>query len=94
MGPGKALFFSFFACLRNWRPFLVYSLGWMFFFTVVPVFLTAALAAVLTVDMRGVTLISFVLMPYLFAVMGAVVCSFYPTYQSVFPEPESPPAAQ
>ena len=25
-GAGKALFFSFFACLRNWRPFLLYSL--------------------------------------------------------------------
>jgi hypothetical protein len=24
---GKALFFSFIACLRNWRPFLVYGLG-------------------------------------------------------------------
>jgi hypothetical protein len=93
MGPGKALFFSFFACLRNWRPFLVYGLGWIFFFAVVPMFLTAVLAAMLTVDMRGLTLISFILMPYLFAVMGAVVCSFYATYQAVFPEPEPAPPA-
>jgi hypothetical protein len=27
LSPAKALFFSFVACLRNWRPFLVYSLA-------------------------------------------------------------------
>jgi uncharacterized membrane protein len=27
LSPGKALFFSFVACARNWRAFLVYSLA-------------------------------------------------------------------
>ena len=86
MSPAKALFFSFFACLRNWRAFLVYGLGWVFFLTVVPMILATVLALLLTADMRGVTLASFIVMPYLFAVLGAVACSFYPSYAAVFPE--------
>lgn len=92
MSPGKALFFSFFACLRNWRPFLVYGLGWLFFISFVPAVLILLLAALFTADLRGVTVVSFVVMPYVFVVMGAIACSFYATYLSVFPEPAAPPS--
>jgi hypothetical protein len=92
MSPGKALFFSFFACLRNWRPFLVYGLGWLFFISFVPAMLVLLLAALFTADMRGVTIVSFVVMPYLFVVMGAIACSFYATYLGVFPETAAPPS--
>lgn len=91
MAPAKAVFFSFFAALRNWRAFLVYCLGWMFFVMAVPAVLAIILGLVLSPDMRGVTVASFVIVPYYFAVLGAVVCSFYASYAAVFPEPAPAP---
>ena len=32
----KALFFSFIACARNWRPFLTYGLGVAFISAILP----------------------------------------------------------
>jgi hypothetical protein len=87
MAPAKALFFSLFAGLRNWRAFLVYGLGWTFFMFVVPFLLLLALGLVLSPDMRGVTVASFVIVPYLFAVIGAMFCSFYSSYAAIFPDP-------
>ena len=87
MPPVKALFFSFFACLRNWRPFLVYGLGWLFFLFVVPMTVAVMLAAVLSADLRGATLASFIVMPFMLAMLGALVCSFYSTYLAVFGDP-------
>lgn len=91
MSASKALFFSVFAGLRNWRAFLVYGLGWMFFMLVVPLAIAIVLGLVLSADMRGVTVASFIIMPYMFAVMGAMVCSFYSSYAAVFPEPAPAP---
>ena len=91
MAPGKAVFFSFFAFLRNWRAFTVYGLGWIFFLSIVPAFLMMVLAALLPIDMRGVTVVAFVLTPYVFAVLGAMACSLYPTYAAVFPQTDGGP---
>jgi hypothetical protein len=91
MSPGKALFFSFFACVRNWRAFLVYGLGLGLLFILGPMVIGALLALLLTADMRGITVASFVVMPYLFVVMGAMACSFYVTWRTVFPEPPREP---
>ncbi len=79
MSPAKALFFSFFACLRNWRAFAVYALGWLFFATLVPFLIAIILfATILPADLGGATLAAFILVPYMFAaVAGAMVCSFY-----------------
>ena len=92
MAPAKALFFSVFAGLRNWRAFLVYGLGWMFFMLVVPAVMAIALGLVLSPDMRGVTVASFIIMPYMFACMAALVCSFYSSYAAIFPEVPPAPA--
>jgi hypothetical protein len=92
MAPAKALFFSVFAGLRNWRAFLIYSLAWMFFILVVPALMAIALILVLSADIRGATVASFIIMPYLFATMAALVCSYYSSYAAVFPEPPPPPA--
>ena len=47
LSPAKALFFSFVACLRNWRPFLVYSLAIGVVATLVPGIVLGILAALL-----------------------------------------------
>jgi hypothetical protein len=47
LSPAKALFFSFVACLRNWRPFLVYSLAIGVVATLLPGIVLGILAALL-----------------------------------------------
>jgi hypothetical protein len=91
MSPAKALFFSFFACLGNWRAFVVYALGWLFFAGVVPLLATLILfSTILTPDLAGATIASFVLLPYLAAVAGAMVCSFYSSYVAIFGDNPAP----
>ncbi|HEY4375035.1 MAG TPA: BPSS1780 family membrane protein [Burkholderiales bacterium] len=90
MAPGKAVFFSFFAGLRNWRALLVYVLGWMFFLFGGILVLATIFAVLLPADMRSLTIASFVIVPYYFAVLGALFCSFYAGYCAIFPE--APPA--
>lgn len=80
--PGKALFFSFFACVRNWRAFLVYSLAVLLFTALLPTVVLALFAALLPEGAALLTglllaLIVLVLLPTLFA-------SFYSSYRSVF----------
>lgn len=80
--PGKALFFSFVACARNWRAFLVYSLAIMVFGALLPGLVLGLLLALLPDGASLLTvlltvLIILVLMPTLFA-------SFYVSYREVF----------
>ena len=87
LSPGKALFFSFVACLRNWRAFLVYSLAVMLAVTVLPAVLLGVLATLLPDGAGLLTIlvtvaIILVLAPTLFA-------SFYVSYRDVFVTSES-----
>jgi hypothetical protein len=87
MSVAKSLFYSFFGCLRNWRPFLMYGVAVMLLGLAFSVFVAlAALAsggnpAALRGFMMAATL---VLMPTMFA-------SFYVAYRDIFP-PAAPPA--
>jgi hypothetical protein len=87
MGPAKALFYSFFGCLRNWRPFMVYgiaiTLAGIAFSVVVT--LVALLARGNPAALRGLVLAAtLVMLPTLFA-------SFYVAYRDIFPEPDARP---
>ncbi len=80
--PAKALFFSFVACLRNWRAFLVYSLAIAVVGTLVPGLILGILATLLPsgtalIAVLVTVLIILVLAPTLFA-------SFYVSYRDVF----------
>lgn len=90
MPTGKSLFFSFFSCLRNWRPFLVYGLGVMLISAVLPGLIVGAAAAVSeaatnTVSVAVVMALVFLFVPTLFA-------SFYVSARDVFVEfgPDDP----
>lgn len=73
----KAMFFSFIACLRNWRPFLVYGLA-ISFFALSPVFVLGVLGAVSPALATIIALpLPLVLVPVLFA-------SFYVNAREVF----------
>jgi len=79
VGPVKALFFSFVACLLNWRPFLVYGAFSALVVLVLPlaVLLALTLASLKVAAMSLVFPVLLVLLPILFA-------SFYASYRDVF----------
>lgn len=78
----KAMFFSFFACLRNWRPFLVYSIAIALCGLLLPGLILALLGhfSPLLASLLALPL-PLVLLPVLFA-------SFYTCARDVFGLPE------
>ncbi len=84
-GPVKALFFSFVACWRNWRPFLVYALGVGALSVAVPAALLAATAAISLAAARF--LAGLLTVPLLFVFLPTMFASFYVSYREVFVEP-------
>ncbi|MCD6041682.1 MAG: hypothetical protein K0R40_1285 [Burkholderiales bacterium] len=79
VAPAKALFFSFFACLMNWRAFLAYGAVTAFAVLAVPLAVLSAmmLASLKVAAMSLVFPIILVLLPTLFA-------SFYASYRDIF----------
>ena len=77
--PAKALFFSFFACLLNWRPFLAYGAVSAVFALALPlaVLFALMLASFQVAAMSLVFPLLLVLLPTLFA-------SFYASYRDIF----------
>lgn len=80
--PGKSLFFSFVACMRNWRAFLTYTAAIMVVGAMIPGLVVGLLSSLLSDggEMFSVTLtlaIVFILLPTLYA-------SFYVSYRDVF----------
>lgn len=79
--PGKSLFFSFVACARNWRAFMVYGLGLVGIVTAL--MLLIGIFTMLLPGLSGLSatvstmLIALVLAPTIFA-------SFYVSYRDVF----------
>lgn len=86
----KALFFSFVACWRNWRAFLVYSLAAAAFG--LPLLILAAFALLgASVGPAGSLQILFIIAILVLA--PVYFASFYFTYSDVFnPAPAEPPA--
>ena len=78
MPAPKAMFFSFYACLRNWRPFLAYSIGLLLFGAIVPGLIIGVMGLVSPslATLASVPL-PLVLVPVLFA-------SFYANIRDVF----------
>ena len=82
LSPGKALFFSFVACARNWRAFLVYSLAIVVAATVLPGLLLGTLAALLP---DGAALLTVLLTVVLILILAPTLfASFYVSYRDVF----------
>ena len=78
-GPAKAVFFSFFACLMNWRAFLAYGAVTALLALALPLAVLGivTLAALKVAPMALVFPLLIVLLPTLFA-------SFYASYRDVF----------
>jgi len=79
---GKALFFSFVACVMNWRPFLVYGVGLLLVAVVLPGFFLGLLLIVLPVLQGFATLVVMATMGLIVA--PTVFASFYVGYRDIF----------
>jgi hypothetical protein len=84
-GAAKALFFSFFACLLNWRAFLVYGALAAGLMVVLPI---AALALPLALLGGEKARMAPLLLPLLVLMLPTLFASFYACYRDVFGSPE------
>ena len=78
-GVAKALFFSFFACLLNWRAFLAYGAVSALVLIALPL---AALTVLMMLSLK-VAAVS-LLFPLLLMLMPTLFASFYASYRDVF----------
>jgi hypothetical protein len=78
----KALFFSFVACLRNWRAFLAYAAAMLLFGILLPGFVLGSLAAMLPDSVNFFGLLFTI--PIFFVLVPTVFASFYVSYREVF----------
>ncbi|CAL96222.1 BPSS1780 family membrane protein [Azoarcus olearius] len=77
----KAMFFSFHACLRNWRPFLAYALALMLFGALIPGLIVGVLGLI------SPTLATLVSVPLPLILIPVVFASFYCNARDVFDVP-------
>jgi hypothetical protein len=81
--PAKALFYSFFACLMNWRAFLVYGAAAALVTLVVPFVLAVTLRTLI-----GGVSFAWLALPMLGVLLPTLFASFYASYRDVFATPE------
>jgi len=81
-GPAKALFFSFAACMMNWRAFMVYGLA----AAVVSIGLPLVVAAVVAFagGAAGAVPAMSILFALMLILMPTLLASFYASYRDVF----------
>ena len=82
LSAAKALFFSFFACLINWRAFLAYGVGAALALFVLPAGV-ALVAMLLSAGQARAVLIG-VMFPFMLMLLPTLFASFYASYRDVF----------
>ena len=78
----KALFFSFVACLRNWRAFIAYAVAILVFAALIPGVILGLLATVMPESVSFFALLFTVPLILIFA--PTLFASFYASYRDVF----------
>jgi hypothetical protein len=79
VAPAKALFFSFFACLMNWRAFLAYGAATALVAVVLPLAIVTALM-LLSLKIAAMSLV----FPLLIVLLPTLFASFYASYRDIF----------
>jgi len=82
MPVGKALFFSLFACMMNWRAFTVYSVASALVLLVAPFIVLFVLMIVSGGTLRPAAMA--VLFPFVLSMMPTLFASFYASYRDIF----------
>jgi hypothetical protein len=92
MSATKALFYSFFAMLANWRAFLLYGMAILGVGTLIPGMTIAFLGALLHGSPTAQTVVPTLIVMFLIALVPTLFASFYASYRDVFPPtPQQPP---
>lgn len=78
--PPKAIFFSFAACLMNWRAFLAYGVATGLVTVAAPLLALGGLMAVLGTRAAATSLV----FPLLLVLMPTLFASFYASYEDIF----------
>lgn len=81
-GAAKALFFSFFACLMNWRAFLGYGAVTALVTLAIPFLVLSAIALAFGAALK-IPLMS-LLFPLIIVLLPTLFASFYASYRDVF----------
>jgi hypothetical protein len=93
MGVAKAMFFSFAACLVNWRAFTGYGVAGAVILLALPLVITGVLLALF--GLQAGAALTDRLMPVLVLVLAPVLfASFYASYRDVFGTPGAAPPAE
>ena len=89
MSAGKSLFFSLVACMRNWRPFLMYTLA----AGVIGAFLPRLINGLLQRGGEGGNLLAPILISVMFilVLMPTLYASFYISYRDIFSDTKNAP---
>jgi len=82
MAPPQALFYSFFACLLNWRAFLAYGATVAFVMFVLPTFVLTLLLFVSGGALRVQPMV--LVLPLLLILLPTLFASFFASYRDVF----------
>lgn len=85
VGTAKAFFFSFVACLMNWRAFLAYGAMTALIMLVLP-FLALSVALLMSGGTLKLPVMGLVF-PLLIVMLPTLFASFYASYRDVFAEP-------
>ena len=99
MSATKSLFYSFFACLRNWRAFAAYGFAWVLLGGLLPGTLGTALAIAISGGAPNPAVSQTLLFGFLLILVPTLFASFYASYRDIFatptvtplPESEDPP---
>ena len=82
--PGKALFFSLVAVWRNRNAFIVYGIAWL------AVWLTLSIAIAIVTSLVGIgNFAAIIAAPLVMLLLTCMYCSVYPTYATVFVDPQA-----
>lgn len=87
LSAGKALFFSFVACVRNWRAFLIYAISLVLAGALLPGLLVGMLGSAFA-GMAGLLSVVFTVLIIL-VLLPTVYASFYVSYRDVFVAPKT-----
>jgi hypothetical protein len=82
LSAGKSLFFSFVACLRNWRAFLVYAVTVVVFGALIPGLAVGVLSSFFSDGPESLSVVLTVLV--MLILLPTLYASFYVSYRDVF----------
>jgi hypothetical protein len=91
MSATKSLFYSFFACLRNWRAFAAYGFAWVLLGGLLPGTLGTALAIAISGGAPNPAVSQTLLFGFLLMLVPTLFASFYASYRDIFAAPAATP---